>query len=749
MNIKYSLTILLAFLFCVTSYAQSVPQGMKYQAVARDQQGQVLANHDINLRIDLNLGEKAQTTVYSETHEIRTNELGLFAITIGEGEILRGTFIGIPWSSDEVWMEIALDENNTGDYYTISSSKLLAVPYAFHAGSAEKLSDSEESQRNGGIYWHILGNANTVPGITFIGTTDFKDFVMKTNNLEALRITAMQEVQMQGDLDVSGDANIDGIATFSNTTQSTTKDNGAVIVEGGVGIEKNTNIGGNTEVDGTLGVDGVSTFKNTTGSTSKDNGAVVVEGGLGVEENVNVGGNVDVKGISKLNGQVTIDANITGGLQDDYTQYPLQVQGGDHGVAIQINNVTPDRNANFLTMFDGAGSPMGRIEGFQALTGVARATVENILDGLADDPDDVNENSTPGSADSPSDAAQFFNSDYGFGLLNETYDLVLSALTFATNVVGCAAGFGILGDCDDAVWSGIEFGAQFIVLAGYLAYNEINRGVAFESGGADYAEWLMKDDANEVLSFGDVVGVKGGMISKSFTEAEKFMVVSQNPTVIGAMPEASNARMFEKIAFMGQAPVKVVGVANRGDYIIPSGKGDGLAIAVAPEKMKTKDFARIIGIAWGEADGEKMYEFVNTAVGINTNDLVATVDRMQQILNEMQYAIKQVNPDYSPQFFDVDENNLVQNGQTSPTYQNVNQLAAQQMGIDENTSFAEAMTSIQNYTAMHGINLGDYPYILDVMNNPQDQELAQQMLDHYTSVLEDLNEIRSLIGNGN
>jgi hypothetical protein len=44
------------------------------------------------------------------------------------------------------------------------------------------------------------------------------------------------------------------------------------------------------------------------------------------------------------------------------------------------------------------------------------------------------------------------------------------------------------------------------------------------------------------LSFGDVVGVKGGVISKSFTEAEKFMVVSQNPTVIGAMPEASNAR---------------------------------------------------------------------------------------------------------------------------------------------------------------------------------------------------------------
>ena len=37
---------------------------------------------------------------------------------------------------------------------------------------------------------------------------------------------------------------------FNIATQSTTKDNGAVIVEGGVGIEKNVNIGGNLIVDG-------------------------------------------------------------------------------------------------------------------------------------------------------------------------------------------------------------------------------------------------------------------------------------------------------------------------------------------------------------------------------------------------------------------------------------------------------------------------------------------------------------------
>lgn len=52
----------------------------------------------------------------------------------------------------------------------------------------------------------------------------------------------------------SNNATFTGITTFSDTTDSTTKDNGAIIVEGGVGIEKSVNIGGN------LSVAGVSTF---------------------------------------------------------------------------------------------------------------------------------------------------------------------------------------------------------------------------------------------------------------------------------------------------------------------------------------------------------------------------------------------------------------------------------------------------------------------------------------------------------
>ena len=168
----------------------------------------------------------------------------------------------------------------------------------------------------------------------------------------------------------TGTLAIDGITTLNNSTQSTDKDTGALIVEGGAGIEKNLNVGGDLNVTGnaviqgtltanggtlTLGdadtdnvvfnadvnshilpntdntydlgsaakswrnlhVDSTATINNisitgaqtitaTTQSTDKDTGALVVEGGVGVEKNVNVGGNLAVTGTTALTGDTTI-----------------------------------------------------------------------------------------------------------------------------------------------------------------------------------------------------------------------------------------------------------------------------------------------------------------------------------------------------------------------------------------------------------------------------------------------------------
>ena len=121
-------------------------------------------------------------------------------------------------------------------------------------------------------------------------------------------------------LDVDGTAQVSGDVLISATTTSTSKDAGALIVEGGVGIEENVNIGGTLDADGaatlgsTLGVTGVTTLSATTTSTSKDTGALVVEGGVGVEENVNVGGTLGVTGNTTLSATTTSTTKDTGAL---------------------------------------------------------------------------------------------------------------------------------------------------------------------------------------------------------------------------------------------------------------------------------------------------------------------------------------------------------------------------------------------------------------------------------------------------
>lgn len=52
------------------------------------------------------------------------------------------------------------------------------------------------------------------------------------------------------------DTSLVGVVTLSNTTQATSKDTGALVVEGGVGIEKNAHVGGNVVVTGDLSVTG-------------------------------------------------------------------------------------------------------------------------------------------------------------------------------------------------------------------------------------------------------------------------------------------------------------------------------------------------------------------------------------------------------------------------------------------------------------------------------------------------------------
>ena len=313
---------LLGFAIVPFAQAQQVPQGMKYQAVARNLSGGVMANQPVTLRISLNSKSTGAATIhYSETHMVTTNALGLFDLTIGAGKAGTGTFKNVPWSSEDIWMEVAIQDGGNSGFSTVSNSRLLAVPYAFHAMTATQLVNNPTARVAAGgptdgipsNVWSTFGNTRTDPSTDRMGTMDYVDLIFVTNKIERLRITKDGDINITNSLKVGKDVEVGNNLTvkqnvFLNTTGGATINNGPLTVANGkpTVLTGTLNVNGATDLDNTLNVDGIATISNPTQSTGKTNGALVVVGGVGIGKNINVGGNGDVDGTMNVDGATTL-----------------------------------------------------------------------------------------------------------------------------------------------------------------------------------------------------------------------------------------------------------------------------------------------------------------------------------------------------------------------------------------------------------------------------------------------------------
>jgi hypothetical protein len=105
------------------------------------------------------------------------------------------------------------------------------------------------------------------------------------------------------------------------------------------------------------------------------------------------------------------------------------------------------------------------------------------------------------------------------------------------------------------------------------------------------------------------------------------------------MPPKNEEHLYEKVAFMGQVPVKVLGKVSKGDYILPSRQNNGFGIAVKPENLKAADFKNIVGIAWSESKNE-VFNLILVAVGINANDIAILVEKQQAQIDKQDAEIR-------------------------------------------------------------------------------------------------------------
>ena len=154
-------------------------------------------------------------------------------------------------------------------------------------------------------------------------------------------------------------------------------------------------------------------------------------------------------------------------------------------------------------------------------------------------------------------------------------------------------------------------------------------GVTYNSGSADFAEWIPRLNPEELIEAGDIVGLAKGKVSRNLQQFDHIKVVSTAPAFTGNDPGFDKRDQYELVAMIGQVPVKVTGVVNAGDYIVASGKNDGTGIAVTADRMTPDHFHIAVGRAW-ESSTEQGVKLVNTAVGLEASDTYAYMHKQDQ-----------------------------------------------------------------------------------------------------------------------
>ncbi|OCK51494.1 hypothetical protein BA768_16190 [Chryseobacterium sp. CBo1] len=137
------------------------PEKMSYQAVMRNNSGQLLTNQNIGVKVSVLQGSPAGAAVYSERLTGTTNTNGLISLEIGSGTVLSGTFSTINWASGNYYLKTETDPTGGTNYTIAGTSQLLSVPYAMYAKSAGSSGGSFTLP-----YTATVNNAATLFGIT-------------------------------------------------------------------------------------------------------------------------------------------------------------------------------------------------------------------------------------------------------------------------------------------------------------------------------------------------------------------------------------------------------------------------------------------------------------------------------------------------------------------------------------------------------------------------------------------------------
>ncbi|MCB0790408.1 MAG: hypothetical protein H6595_10140 [Flavobacteriales bacterium] len=100
--------------------------GMNYQAVLRDAQGDPMTNQAVTLTFNVRQGSAVGPIVFTDTHATSTNDRGLVNVVIGKGTV-AGSLVGLDYAGTDYYLVVYV--NGAG----LPAQRLEAVPMSYKA----------------------------------------------------------------------------------------------------------------------------------------------------------------------------------------------------------------------------------------------------------------------------------------------------------------------------------------------------------------------------------------------------------------------------------------------------------------------------------------------------------------------------------------------------------------------------------------------------------------------------------------
>jgi len=120
----------------LTQLQAQAPQGFNYQATVRNTTGELIVNSNVYFKFNVIQGAQAADPIFTETHEILTDDLGQVNLIIGQGTANIGVFSELDWSLGSYYLGIQLSIDGPNDYVAMGTTQLLSVPYALYAANS-------------------------------------------------------------------------------------------------------------------------------------------------------------------------------------------------------------------------------------------------------------------------------------------------------------------------------------------------------------------------------------------------------------------------------------------------------------------------------------------------------------------------------------------------------------------------------------------------------------------------------------